>query len=100
MVLCMIEIKNTCDIIDEALKKSKKLREVYLKARWSEVIGDSLDKRCFPLKIVEGCLYIIADTSSVANYLKLSQDNIIFKINNIFKSEVVKDIKIKIGTYK
>ena len=97
MVLCMIQIKNTSEIIDEALKKSKKLREVYLKAKWNEVVGDSLTERCYPLKIIDECLYVVADTSSVANYLRMSQEDIIFKVNRILKDEIIKDIRIKIG---
>lgn len=94
----MMAIKETSTIVREAIKKSKKLREFYLKAKWNEVVGDALCKRSQPIKIEEGILYITVDGSSVANYLRLSYENIILKSNEVLEDNYINEIRIKIGS--
>lgn len=92
----MIKMTNTKVIIDEALKKSRKLREVYIKINWEKIVGD-LKNRCFPVYIKESTLFIVTDASSVLHYLTLNKENILKKSNDVLKGEYLKEIVVRIG---
>lgn len=96
----MIGVKTTENIVEEALKKSKKLREAYLKSRWKIVVGDELVNRCSVDKIDENLLYIITDTSSLANYLLLESENIKKKVNTLLKEDYIDNVRIKTGSIR
>lgn len=93
----MINVKTTENIVEEALKKSKKLRESYLKSRWDTIVGEELVSRCFVDRIDEKLLYITTDTSSLANYLLLESENIKKKVNTLLKEDYIDNIRIKTG---
>lgn len=88
-------VKTTKEIISDSLKKSKKLKEYYLKGKWCEIVGDSLVKRAKIEKLKDGVLVIKCDSSVVSNHIRLQSENIIEKINKILNDDYIKDIKIK-----
>lgn len=96
----MKEIKTTKNIIDEALKKSGKLREAYIKGKLGEVVGEGLNDRVCLGKITDKKLYLVCDTSIVANVVRLESDKIIEKINTLLKENYIDEIIIKINKIK
>lgn len=92
----MLELKNIRDLLENALKKSKKLKEVYLKNSWKDIVNE-VSKKSFPLFIKEETLYIIVENSVVMHYFILKKEIIIKRCNEILKDNYIKELNCKIG---
>ncbi|MGL4534466.1 MAG: DUF721 domain-containing protein [Fusobacteriaceae bacterium] len=92
----MIELKNIKELIENALKKSKKLKEVYLKNNWEYIIGE-VSKKSFPLFLNEKTLYIVVENNVVMHYIFLKKEKIIEKCNEILNETYINDLSCKIG---
>ncbi len=87
------------DMIDEGLKKSRKLKEVYIKIYWKEIVGD-LSKRSFPKDVKNGVLTVLCESSTLIHHMNLNRGIYIEKINRIVKEDYVKEIRFLTGSLK
>ncbi len=92
----MLKILSVKDLIDEALKKSRKLKEIYIKINWIEIVGN-LEKKSFPNYLKDGVLHVIVESSTVMHYMILNEDKYLKKCNEIINENYVKEIRYKIG---
>ena len=92
----MIETINISDLIEKALKKSTKLKEVFIKNNWVNIVGD-IEKKTFPKLLKESTLYVITESSVISHHLSMKEKMIIEKCNEIIKEDYVKHIRFKVG---
>ena len=92
----MIEPIKISELIENALKKSIKLKEIFIKNNWGEIIGD-IEKKTFPKLLKDSTLYVITESSIISHYLSMREKMIIQKCNEIIKEEYVKHIRFKVG---
>lgn len=85
------------DMIDEGLRKSRKLKEVYIKIYWKEIVGE-LSKRSFPKEVKNGVLIVICESSTLIHHMNLNRGLYMEKINRIVKEEYVREIRFLTGS--
>lgn len=90
------KLNNVKDMIDDAMKKSTKLKVATLGANWEKIIGP-LYTECSPEYIKDGVLSIILNGAVLNHYIQSIKDEIIDKVNGFFGEEVIVDIKTRIG---
>lgn len=93
------QITDLKDLIDEGLKKSRKLKEVYIKIYWKNIAG-SLWERCFPKELKGGTLFIICESSAIVHHMKLHETKLVEKINEVIKENYVKELRFIVGSIK
>ncbi len=84
------------DIIEEAVVKSKKLKEAIIRAKWKEIAG-TLFFKSSPLYIKEGVLHVLVESSILLQHMYMNKNNYIEKINIILKDNYIEDIVFKVG---
>ncbi|MGL4688319.1 MAG: DciA family protein [Fusobacteriaceae bacterium] len=92
----MLKILSIKNLIDEALKKSRKLKETYIKINWISIVGN-LEKKSFPNYIKERTLHVIVESSTVMHHMILNEEKYIKKCNELINEDYIKEIRYKIG---
>ncbi len=91
-----MEIKSVKNAIEEAVIKSRKLKESILKARWSEVVGE-MAKKSTPLYIREGILYSLVEGPVFLQHMNMNKNNYLQRANSVLKGEYLQDMRFKVG---
>lgn len=91
-----MEIKSVKNAIEEAVVKSRKLKESILKARWSEVVGE-MAKKSTPLYIREGILYSLVEGPVFLQHMNMNKNNYLQKANRVLKGKYLQDMRFKVG---
>jgi hypothetical protein len=84
------------EIIDEAVVKSKKLKEAMIRARWKDITGDVFLKS-MPIYIKGESLHVLVDSSVILQHMNMSKKKYLEKIDEILKAPYIKDIVFKVG---
>ncbi|MGL5122939.1 MAG: DciA family protein [Fusobacteriaceae bacterium] len=92
----MLKILSIKNLIDAALKKSRKLKEIYIITNWSNIVG-SLEKKSFPNYLKDKTLHVIVESSTVMHYMILNEEKYIKKCNEVINEDYIKEIRYKIG---
>ena len=70
-----------------------------IKREWPFIVGDSIATKSRPLKLMDGCLTIIADTSSTHRELSLFDSIITNRIKEKYNIKIA-DVKVKYNLLK
>lgn len=89
-------ISSVKNAIEEAIVKSKKLKESILKGSWSEVVGE-MAKKSTPLYIKEGVLFSLVEGSVFLQHMNMNKNNYIKNANKLLKGNYIKDMRFKVG---
>jgi hypothetical protein len=84
------------EIIEEAVIKSKKLKEAMIRAKWEEIV-EGLFFKSSPLYIKEGVLYVTVESSVLLQHMYMNKNNYIKRINEILKGNYISDMIFKVG---
>ena len=84
------------EIIEEAVIKSKKLKEAMIRAKWEEIV-EGLFFKSSPLYIKEGVLYVTVESSVLLQHMYMNKNKYIEKINKTLKGDYISDIVLKVG---
>lgn len=88
-------IKKLGTVVDSVLKKyglDKKLKEVAVLNMWEDVVGEKISEVAKAVKIKKGILFVSVENSSWRSELNFMKNDIIKKLNNQLKEDLVKDI--------
>ena len=91
-----MEIKSVKNAIEEAVVKSRKLKESILKARWAEVVGE-MAKKSTPLYIREGILYSLVEGPVFLQHMNMNKNNYLQRANKVLKGKYLHDMRFKVG---
>ncbi len=90
------KLNSVGEMVESAIKKSRRLKEGILKADWEKIVGKICEK-CQPDYIKEGILYIRAEGNVYIHHLSLEKEKYIKLINEYFNENIIKDIEIRAG---
>lgn len=91
-----MKLLSVSDAVEEAVIKSRRLREGIIRGYWNEIVG-KLSSQSKPLGIKNGELLVVVTDSIYLHYLLLKKDLYIKKVNEILKEHYVDDIRFKIS---
>ncbi len=92
----MSKIVSVKGAIEEAVNKSRKLKESIIRARWPEVVGE-LYKKSSIVYLKDRILYIIVDGPAYVQHMSMSKKKYVDKANELLEGSFIDDIKIKLG---
>ena len=88
------------DLLDKALRNlgiSKKIKKTQILNTWSKVIGEEIKEHTEAKYFDRGTLFVNVDNSSWAHQLLFMKENLITKINEKLKEELLNEIRFKVG---
>jgi len=94
------EMKNVKEIIDDAVKKSRKLKEGLIQGNWSSIIGEDLSKKSYVSALKDQVLFIHVENSVWLQQFSFMKQDIIRKVNAYLNLEYVKDVQLRISKMK
>jgi len=93
MVKNLVDVK---DMMEEAITKSRLLKEGILKSEWDKIVGD-LSKKSFVIFLKKGKLFIGVENSIWIQQMNFQKQSIIKKTNEFLGGNYVDEIIFKIG---
>lgn len=90
------KLNNVSDMIDVAIKKSRRLKEGVLKSEWGKIVG-KICNECQPDYIKDKILYVRAESPIFIHHLTLEKSRYIKIVNSYFDEHIIDDIVIKSG---
>lgn len=94
------EMKNVKEIIDDAIKKSRKLKEGLIQGNWSSIIGEDLSKKSYVSALKDQVLFVHVENSVWLQQFSFMKQDIIKKVNAYLNLEYVKDVQFRIAKMK
>lgn len=94
------EMKNVKEIIDDAVKKSRKLKEGLIQGNWSSIIGEDLSKKSYVSALKEQVLFVHVENSVWLQQFSFMKQDIIKKVNAYLNLDYVKDVQLRISKMK
>lgn len=91
-----MDIMNVSEAVEEAIVKSRKLKEGIIRGHWRDIVG-KLSKKSEPLWIKEGILYVLVEDSIYLHHMSMNKNKYLKKVQEILKKEYVKDIRFKVS---
>lgn len=90
-------------ILNATLRKlglEKRIKECAILSFWNEAVGESIALHTKPIKVYDGRLTVLVESSSWTQELTFLKSGIMEKLNSTIGKEVIKDIYFKIGEIK
>ncbi|MCX8092647.1 MAG: DUF721 domain-containing protein [Candidatus Goldbacteria bacterium] len=87
------------DIIEKLIKKTKfkELNETnFILENWEEIVGKDIADNTFPVKLYKHTLFINVKNSVIMEEMIYKKNELIEKINSVFKEKKIKNIIFKI----
>ena len=91
-----MDIMNVSEAVEEAIIKSRKLKEGIIRGRWRDIV-EKLSKKSEPLWIKEGILYVLVEDSIYLHHMSMNKNKYLKRILEILKKDYVKDIRFKVS---
>lgn len=91
-----MDIMNVSEAVEEAIVKSRKLKEGIIRGHWRDIVG-KLSKKSEPLWIKEGILYVVVEDSIYLHHMSMNKNKYLKRAQEILKKEYVKDIRFKVS---
>ncbi|MGL5175054.1 MAG: DUF721 domain-containing protein [Cetobacterium sp.] len=91
-----MDIMNVSEAVEEAIIKSRKLKEGIIRGHWREIV-DKLSDKSEPLWIKDGVLYVLVEDSVYLHHMSMNKNKYLRKVQDILKKDYVKDIRFKIS---
>ena len=91
-----MDIMNVSEAIEEAIIKSRKLKEGIIRGHWRDIV-EKLSEKSEPLWIKDGTLYVLVEDSMYLHHMSMNKNKYLKRVCDILKKEYVKDIRFKIS---
>ena len=91
-----MDIMNVSEAVEEAIIKSRKLKEGIIRGHWRDIV-EKLSKKSEPLWIKEGILYVLVEDSIYLHHMSMNKNKYLKRILEILKKDYVKDIRFKVS---
>lgn len=85
------------DLINEFYRmhhRENSLNEMVILESWNSVVGEFIALHTLDLRITKGILYVKVDADSLRNELMFSKSILLKNLNNLVKTDILKDIVI------
>ncbi|MBA7703692.1 hypothetical protein ES703_112485 [subsurface metagenome] len=90
-------------ILNATLRKlglEKRIKECAILSFWNEAVGESIASHTKPIKVYDGRMTVLVESSSWTQELTFLKSGIMERLNSTIGKEVIKDIYFKIGEIK
>ena len=94
-----MDIMNVSEAVEEAIIKSRKLKEGIIRGHWRDIV-EKLSNKSEPLWIKEGILYVLVEDSIYLHHMSMNKNKYLKRIFEILKKDYIKDIRFKISKVK
>lgn len=91
-----MELMSVSDAIEEAVIKSRRLKEGIIKGCWREIVG-KLSSESKPKTLKDGVLLVVVSDSIYLHHMSMNKNKYLKTINEILKNDYVEDIRFKIS---
>ena len=78
----------------------KRIRECAILPFWAEAVGKNIALHTRPLKVYDGRMTVLVESSSWTQELTFLKSGIMERLNNTIGKKVIKDIYFKVGEVK
>ena len=93
-------IKRILNAILRKLGLEKRIKECAILSFWNDAVGENIALHTKPLKVYDGRMTVLVESSSWTQELTFLKNRIIERLNRSIGKEVIKDIYFKIGEIK
>ncbi|MCG2675566.1 DUF721 domain-containing protein [bacterium] len=93
-------IKRILNAILRKLGLEKRIKECAILSLWNDAVGENIALHTKPLKVYDGRMTVLVESSSWTQELTFLKNRIIERLNRSIGKEVIKDIYFKIGEIK
>lgn len=83
-------------VIEDAVVKSRKLKEGIIKGRWREITGN-LSTKSQPLYIKDNTLFVLVENSAFLYHMNMNKNKYLEKISEILKDSYITEIRYKVS---
>jgi hypothetical protein len=90
-------------ILNATLRKlglEKRIKECAILSFWNDAVGESIALHTKPVKVYDGRMTVLVESSSWTQELTFLKSGIMEKLNSTIGKKVIKDIYFKIGDVK
>lgn len=92
----MMNLMSVSNAIEEAVIKSRRLREGIIKGCWREIVG-KVASESKPKTLKDSVLLVVVSDSMYLHHMSMNKNKYLRLINEILKDDYVKDIRFKIS---
>lgn len=90
------QIHNTKNIVENALKNSKLLKQGIVKGNWEKIVGKDLGRKTYVSEIRNGVLIINTENPVMLHQLSFLKENIKSSVNDFLGIDYIIDIQYKV----
>jgi HD superfamily phosphohydrolase len=87
---------NVSEAVEEAIVKSKKLKEGIIRGYWKNIV-EKLSDKSEPLWIKEGVLHVVVEDTMYLHHMSMNKNKYLRKVREVLKADYVKDIRFSIS---
>ena len=90
-------------ILNATLRKlglEKRIKECAILSFWNEAVGENIASHTKPLKVYDGRMTVLVESSSWTQELTFLKSGIMERLNSTIGKKVIKDIYFKVGSVK
>lgn len=91
-----MKIISVGDMINDGIKKSKSLREAFVKAYWKDIVGN-LDKKSEVIKIKDQKLFVKVEGSANLHFMTMKKGIYLKNIEKLLNGKYIQEIVYKLG---
>lgn len=89
-------IMNVSEAVEEAIVKSKKLKEGIIRGHWENIV-EKLSEKSKPLWIKEGVLHVVVEDTMYLHHMSMNKNKYLKRVQETLKVDYVKDIRFNVS---
>ena len=89
-------IHNVKDIVGDALKSSRLLKQGIIKGNWEQIVGKDLGRKTYVAGVKERVLYVNTENPVMLHQLSFVKGNMLEEVNKFLGIDYIKDIMFRV----
>ncbi len=89
-------IHNVKDIVGDALKSSRLLKQGIIKGNWEKIVGKDLGRKTYIAGVKDRILYVNTENPVMLHQLSFMKSNMLEEVNKFLGIEYIKDIMFRV----
>ena len=85
-------IHNVKDIVGDALKSSRLLKQGIIKGNWEKIVGKDLGRKTYVVGVKDRVLYVNTENPVMLHQLSFMKGTMLEEVNKFLEMEYIKDI--------
>lgn len=91
------ELVSVNSIVNDALKKSRLLKQGMIQGNWSKIVGKELAKKSYVAMLKNSVLIVYTENSVWLQQFNFMKKDLICRINEYLKMDYISDIQFKVS---